>query len=146
MAYTLKLGHAPTANDLTKRLIVEATNKFPGSRWWRRNVGSGYPAAVVNAALTALRRGDQQAAIDFLVQSRPILFGMPGEGDIDGFIPIDGKGVRANIEVKVGADRQREAQKLWEQMMVRGGCIYVIANTVEGALEDLQRKINALRH
>ncbi len=127
-----------TANDLTRLLLVELPQRFPGARAWRRNTGGGYPIAVVQRALGLLRAGQVEAAIGFLATARPVSFGLSGEPDMDGFLPVGPAGVRLGLEVKTGRDRQRADQKVCEQVYTTGGCLYVLARDVEGTMERIE--------
>lgn len=135
-----------TTNDLTRALILHVCRTYPGARAWRRNVGQGYPAAVVKTALGALRRNDVAAAIQTLVRARPVMFGVPGEPDIDGWVRINHTAVRLGIEVKTGQDRMRTKQLTFQSAITRGGGIYVVAHTFEQATADLQTAIDARLH
>jgi hypothetical protein len=132
----------PTANDLTKLLLLEIPRRLPGARAWRRNTGGGYPVATVQRALGMLRANQVQAAIAFLATARPVSFGLPGEPDVDGFLPLLGPsgepvGCRIGVEVKAGRDRQRDAQRVCQQVYERAGCIYVLAHDVERAIAEI---------
>lgn len=130
-----------TTNDLTRALILHVCRTYPGARAWRRNVGAGYPSAVVKGALSALRRGDQAAALQALIRSRPIQFGVPGEPDIDGWIPIGGRAVRLAIEVKTGRDAMRPEQVTFQGVLTKAGGIYVVAHDLEQAVNDLHTAV-----
>jgi hypothetical protein len=139
-----------TANDLTKLLLLELPQRFPGARAWRRNTGGGYPVAVVQHALALLRAGQVAAAIAFLASARMVSFGLSGEPDVDGFLPLVGPtgepiGVRLGLEVKADRDRQRADQKTCERVYSAGGCIYVLAHDVErtmAQIEEFRRQLS----
>lgn len=129
-----------TANDLTARLLIEIPREFPGARVWRRNVGKGIGLDTVKRAVGLLRAGQIVAAVEIL-QHRPVAFGVPGEPDIDGIMPIGRYGVRVGIEVKVGADRLRDDQMAFRDMLLRAGGIFVLARSVEQAIKDLRAQV-----
>jgi hypothetical protein len=123
--------------------MLEIPRRFEGSRVWRRNTGGGYPVAVVQHALALLRAGQVAAAIAFLASARMVSFGLPGEPDVDGFLPLVGPtgepiGVRLGVEVKMGGDRQRADQKTCERVYTAGGCLYVLARDVERTMEQIE--------
>lgn len=130
-----------TAAQLTAALLIEIPRRFP-ARVWRRNVGAGLPAASIQAALSALRAGRTDSAINYL-NRRHVRFGVPGEPDIDGIIAVRGScggsyGVRLAVEIKAGKDRQSDDQRAFEAMLRKYGGIYVIARDVDGALADIE--------
>lgn len=133
-----------TANDLTRELLTAIPVRFPGSRVWRRNTGLGYPSAVIHQAVALLRLGRALDAVALLNSARPVCFGQPGEPDIDGFIPILGMGVRLGVEVKAGRDRQRETQLVCERVYGAGGCIYILAHSVDEAIEKIAERVRLI--
>lgn len=105
-----------TANDLTASLLCEIPKHFPGARVWRNN--------RVKAMVTG-RNG----------KPRMINAGIDGQGDITGIMPPYGQ--RIEIEVKIGADKQSEAQKNFEAMCHATGAAYIVARSVEQCIKDL---------
>lgn len=131
---------AINANEITNRLLVTIPERLPNVRVWRRNVGGGYPAAVVRTALGLLRRGQVQTAIDCLSRARIVHFGLPGEPDIDGLAGPDGR--RIGIEVKAADDKQSTVQEICQEVYQRHGAVYLIAEEdVESAIEQLADRL-----
>lgn len=134
---------ADSANNITNDILVALNKEFPDQcKVWRRNTGGGYPVKTVQVALSMLRRGSAQECERFLATARPITFGMPGEGDIDGILSIHGAGVRINIEVKAGKDKQRESQAVCEEVFRKLGAIYILARSVEDAVDGVRRALH----
>ena len=70
--------------------------------------------------------------------------GVPGEADIQGIRPPDGRGI--GVEVKIGADRPRKKQKMWaEGFRARGGIAGVCRPDKEGWEDDLRELVNESR-
>ena len=128
-----------SANNLQNLLILEVQKKYPRSRLFRQNTGSAYPITTFKRALEFIKQGVMP------VWFRPVAFGTPGQGDVGGWININGVAVVCHIEVKIGADKQREAQEKFEATVKRCGGIYVIAHDLEGGMAALADAISALR-
>lgn len=111
-----------SAAHITSTLLVQIPERFPNARCWRRNVG----AARVTPAHTTNR----------INESRFVRFGITGEPDIDGIINIGGVGVRFGIEVKGPGDRLSEKQRKFGRMITNLGGIWLVAYSVDQALED----------
>lgn len=130
-----------TSTALTNAIIGQHFIRFPGSRLWRRNVGTFYGADEVNAMRRALAAGNLAAAKAILIRARPIICGIPGEPDCDGFIPLDTPrgviGVRLACEVKGDGDKMRGSQEAFQKMMIDSGCIYLVARDVEQYFSEL---------
>lgn len=125
----------PTANEITASLLIEIPKAFPGARVWRSNRVD----AMVPGAGGKIRR---------------VKAGIDGQGDVTGIFPISvvwlgqgefikGKirtvGLRLEIEVKAGRDKQSEAQKNFERMITDAGGIYLLVHSVEQCIEGLRR-------
>lgn len=128
------------ANDITNRILVEIPKRFP-ARVWRRNVGGGYPISAVKSAMSLMRGGRTQEAIELLIRTRPVMFGLSGEPDIDGLVGPDGR--RIGIEIKAGRDKQRPDQQVCQRVWESHGAVYLIARDVEQALADLGRALES---
>lgn len=126
------------ATTLQNRLILEIQKKYPLSRIFRQNCGSAYPIQTFKRAIEFIKRGVTP------VWFRPVAFGTPGQGDIGGWIHINGVAVVCHIEVKIGADKQREAQEKFEATVKRCGGIYVIAHDLEGGMAALAEAVTHL--
>lgn len=66
---------------------------------------------------------------DGMHKRRFIRFGRKGSGDILGIMPPDGRFL--SIEVKVGKDKPRDAQREWMADVVQHGGIAIIAHSIE---------------
>ncbi len=128
-----------SANEITAGLLLEIPKRIPGARAWRRNVGRGIGMDAVNKAVGAIQRGDTAGAI-VVLRSRVLVFGLPGEGDIDGIAP---GGIRLCIEVKAGADKTSEQQDNFGAMILRAGGVFVVAHSVEQGMRDVEAQLAA---
>jgi hypothetical protein len=108
------------ANELTNRLLLEIPKRFP-ARVWRANV------------LAAMAHG------------RFVRAGQPGQGDISGIIMIAGVGVRLEIEIKTGSDKQKKKQKCFGEMIIKHGGIYLVARDFDQTMLDVECEVGALR-
>ena len=127
------------ATTLQNRLILELQKKYPRSRLFRQNTGSAYPIQTFKRAWSFLIQGITPAWF------RPVQFGVVGQGDIGGWIHIDGVAIVCHIEVKIGRDTQRDAQEKFEATVKRCGGIYVVAKDLEGGMAALAEAIQSLR-
>jgi hypothetical protein len=127
------------ATDLQNRLILAVERKYPLSRIWRQNCGSAYPITTFKRALEFIKRDIMPPWF------RPVQYGVVGQGDVGGWIHINGVAVVCHIEVKIGKDTQREAQEKFEATVKRCGGIYVIAHDLEGGMAALAEAVTALR-
>lgn len=111
-----------TANKMTALLEDLLPKKFP--IWvWRNNrlnapvIGRGGKIRRVNA-------------------------GIDGQGDITGILTVEHAGrffgVRIEIEVKAGTDRQSAKQKSFEHRLKKMGGCYIIARSVEQCIADVR--------
>ena len=112
-----------TANEITAKLLVAIPAAIPTCRVWRRNTGGGYPVAAIKSVVRMLRAGQVTEAIVFLARTRIVLFGMPGEPDIDGIAGPHGR--RIGIEVKAAGDNQSAEQKVCQEVWECHGAIYL---------------------
>lgn len=133
-----------SANDITRSLLMEIPKRFPGARAWRRNVGEAYGSHLIQQVRRLLEKGASYEALATLKKMYPIQFGMPGEGDIDGFIPVCGAAVRLSVEVKAGKDKVRESQANFNELLLMAGGISVIALDVAMALDDIAKQVEAV--
>lgn len=127
-----------TANELTAKLLIDITKKFPNIRVWRQNTGGGIGVGTVKSAVALLRNGMVAEAIRLLT-SRPIKFGLNGTADIMGIIGPNGRMLQ--VEVKVGKDQMFEDQRGIAAMVSGHGGVYLVArdtpDAVMGALRVL---------
>jgi len=73
---------------------------------------------------------------------RFIRFGLVGSADILGLLH---NGIFLAIEVKVGRDKQSEAQRNFEAMVRRFNGVYILARSVEDACEGIDRALKDKR-
>lgn len=96
---------------------------FPGARIWQNPTG------------TAL-------SMDL---KRVIKYGFVGSADITGIMP---DGIRVEIEIKVGRDKQRESQKIFENVIRQCNGIYFIvddkSNIKDQLCKNLKRYLGSL--
>jgi hypothetical protein len=115
-------GNPPTANKLTADLLIAIPQRFPHLRVWRNN--------RLNAMVTG-REG----------KMRRVNAGVDGQGDISGVAGVSIgtvlAGVRIEIEVKAGRDKQSDKQKAFEHLMRSHGAVYLICRDVEQCLTEL---------
>lgn len=128
------------ATDLQNRLILAIERKYPKSRMFRQNNGSAYPITTFKRALEFLKQGITPPWF------RPVQYGVVGQGDIGGWIHINGVAVAAHVEVKIGADKQRDKQVVFENTIKRCGGIYVIAHDLESGIQAVEEAVNSLRN
>lgn len=74
-------------------------------------------------------------------QGRMVQFGTPGAADITGILP-DGR--RLEIEVKTPTGRQSEQQKRYQDMIERFGGVYILARSVDDAVNAVRRLIEEI--
>lgn len=114
---------AMTANDITKDFLLLAAKRFPEAFMWRNN----------RIRAKALGSDGRLRTIDA---------GIDGQGDITGCVPvaIQGRkiGIRCEIEIKAGKDRQRQSQVNFEHAMIRAGGIYLIVHDAEKGIRCLE--------
>ena len=68
-----------------------------------------------------------------------ILYGIPGESDIQGIVAPHGRFLA--IEVKTGKGVLSEKQKLWRDMILKFGGIYIEARDVVNSLAEFERQL-----
>jgi hypothetical protein len=121
------------STSLTNRLIVEIPRRWENAIVWRSNTGGAVPYDKAKKAVRLALMGDKKGALD--LSQRPIHYGLEGSADISGVLgPF---GVRIEIEIKIGRDRQSEQQKNFQSMIEQQGGVYIIARTFEQAMDDL---------
>ena len=129
--------HGMTANDITRKILLTLPDRVP-CRVWRRNVGAGYPSGPVHQAMRLLESNRASEALALLRRTRVVVFGLPGEADIDGILQ---GGRRLAVEVKAGADRVRPEQAGYQRMLELYGGLYVIAHTPEGCVDEIVSRL-----
>jgi len=126
------------ATDTQNRLIEAVQKKYPLSRLFRQNTGSAYPITTFKRAFEFIKRDIMPPWF------RPVQYGVVGQGDVGGWIHINGRAVVCHIEVKCGRDTQRDAQVKFEAVVKRCGGIYVIAHDLEGGMAALDEAVTKL--
>ena len=100
--------------ELVNTILINLSKDFPQSiRAWSQNTGA------------------------VKLENRFVRFGVAGQTDISGIIK---GGYRLEIEVKVGKDRQREAQKNFEQMITKFGGVYILARDYKNDVKKTVKK------
>jgi hypothetical protein len=121
-----ELPEKMTANEMTSALLVQIPKRFPGARVWRSN----------RVDVMAQGRGGQL---------RRVKAGVDGQGDITGIFPVatlgyaPPYGLRIELEIKAGRDKQSPAQKDFQKMIRAAGGIYLVCRDVEECLAELAR-------
>ena len=124
-----------SATSLQNQLILAIERKYPKSRMFRQNTGSAYPITSFKRALPFLLKNITPAWF------RPVAFGVVGQGDIGGWIHINGVAVAAHVEVKIDRDTQREKQAVFEATIKRCGGIYVIAHDLDSGMRAVEEAV-----
>lgn len=106
-----------TTNELTIS-IIEAASEI-GARLFRNNSG-----------LAVHKRNGKTYRVAYGVGPQG-----GGGGDLIGWTAT---GRFASIEIKVGRDKQSDAQKKWERWVIAGGGVAGVARSVEDAIAILQ--------
>lgn len=111
------------ANNLTAALLIEIPKRVHGVRIWRNN----------RVSAMALGKNGKMRKVDA---------GINGQADISGIASIpftakDSLGLRLEIEVKTGRDRQGDAQINFQEMILKHGGIYLIAQDLEVTISHL---------
>jgi len=122
-----------SAADLTNKIILEVQKKH-ASRLFRQNTGSAYPVTSFKRAWPLLSKGIHPPWL------RPVQFGVKGQGDIGGWISVGGKAICTHIEVKID-DKQSEGQEVFERVLTGHGGIYVVAHSVEEAMDGIDERL-----
>jgi len=126
--------------------ILREFGTRPELRIARQNTGVAVPYSTVNRAMAALRKGSVAEAAQILGSARPVRFGVPGQADYTGIVPISQNltcphcnrglsapplGVRLEIEAKSPKGRQSAEQGAYQEMIERFHGIYVLARCVD---------------
>lgn len=100
-----------------------------GCFWWRENTGTAWQGKKV--------KHDKDILV--LADARPIKFGLEGIADIMGHC----RGLAFAIEMKDSVGRQRTQQKRFEEAWTKGGGIYILARTVEQAVNKVRAALES---
>lgn len=124
MAATGLEGQDMTANEMTAELLDQIPKRF-AARVWRNNrvkamaVGQGGKLRMVSA-------------------------GIDGQGDITGIICLKQLGVRIELEIKAGKDRQTPVQEAFQRMIENHGGIYILVRDPAEAINQIANKLFSL--
>ena len=110
-------------------VMLAYQKKYPKHRIWNQPTGYAYMIDSVKAALKLAFMGKMTEAKKRL---RMIFFGNIGCADISG---LTDEGIRIEIEIKVGNDRQRKEQKTFEEMIKKLNGIYKLVDD-KSPIED----------
>lgn len=127
------------ATNLQNRLIEAVQKKYPRSRMWRQNTGSAYPITTFKRALSLIMQGTTPQWF------RPVKYGVVGQGDVGGWIHVDGRAIVAHIEVKIDKDKQSEDQINFMNTVRRCGGIYVVAKDLDGGMAALAEALRSIK-
>lgn len=111
-----------TANSLTSDILAAITERRLGVAWRNNRID----------AMAAGRNG----------RLRRVQAGINGQADITGILP-DGR--RLEIEVKVGRDKQSDAQVAFQRMIESHGGVYVVALDLEECLAHIESRVRLKR-
>jgi hypothetical protein len=136
----------PSANEITARLLIEIPKRYD-CLCWRNNTGSGIGWSSVKKAIGILKRATANTWRDAIAEAlkclrRPIDFGLVGSADIL-FVMGKPHHLFGGIEVKNPEtdDEQSPGQMAWELRIIALGGFYVIAESVEQGLADLEKAV-----
>lgn len=105
----------PRELRLLNEILVQI-NRIPGVRAWRQNSG-----------------------LFFTREGRGVRASVPGSADITGVVTCErGCGHRLEVEVKTPGVSQSEQQEAFEIMIVSRGGVYILARTVDDAINGIQ--------
>jgi hypothetical protein len=108
--------------QLTADLLTEIPKRFPDVIIWRNNrVGA--------------------KAVGKNNKTRYIKAGIDGQGDLSGIAGPGGRGRRIEIEIKGPTDRLSAKQIGFRQMIVSHGGIYLVATSVEQAINEFRQAV-----
>ena len=97
--------------EIQTDVLLALQGRWPCGLFYRRNVG-----AVV-------------------IKGQMVRFGRPGQADVAGM--IEGRAIE--VEVKRPGEYQNKAQRNWQEAVERAGGIYVVARSVQDAIDGLLR-------
>lgn len=116
-------GYQVTANPITQDFLLKATRRFPDAFMWRNN----------RVRAKALGKDGHLRVIDA---------GIDGQADITGCFPITiaGRkvGIRCEIEIKAGRDKQNPNQISFEYAIRRAGGIYLLVRDADKGVQRLE--------
>lgn len=108
------MGH----QEYLRLVMLEFQKTFPAARIWQNPTGTAMSMDL----------------------KRVIKYGFVGSADITGIMP-DGK--RVEIEIKVGKDRQRESQKIFEKVIKDCNGIYFVVDDKSSIKDQLCKNLKA---
>ena len=116
--------------------ILVAVSSLPRSLVKRANAGMGYVGRKLFLPVGSTITIEPNMVV--LADARPIKFGVPGQGDIEGAVD----GFPVSLEVKTLTGQQRQYQKNYQAAWEKAGGIYIVARSPEEALEKLNHHIS----
>lgn len=107
------LDDGASESEIRNAILGAISKRYhPHGLFYRRNVGSGKSQ-----------------------KGHFVRFGLPGQADIAGCL----YGKFIEIEVKAARGRQSDFQKKWQAAVEKAGGIYILASSVDGVIEVLDR-------
>lgn len=108
----------------------------PESLYRRNNTGQAWQGKKVQVRTGELIRVEQGMVI--LRAARPITFGLPGSGDIEGAQ----QGFAVSVETKTDIGQQSEQQEKFQAAWERAGGIYILARSPAEAVSKVKSAIS----
>lgn len=127
-----------SAAQMIAELLVRIPERCLGAKAWRRNVGAGVGESILRQLRADLNAGRIQSALG-LLNRRNVKYGVEGEPDIAGILPVNGYGIWLGVEVKAPGDKMSEDQILFQRVITTAGGIYLECRNVEETLKVLER-------
>lgn len=130
-----------TANAITADLLLEIPKRHRNSLCWRNNTGAGIGWGTAKMAMACIRRHDLAGAMS-LLSKRMVTWGLVGSSDIIMVLGPDARFIGIEVKDPETGDSQTPEQMAFE-CRIRGlGGIYIIAESVEQCLRDLEMAVN----
>lgn len=108
----------------------------------RREVGMFFDVRSIKALTSFIMKSHRvPSESELYAILDPHRIGIPGEADIQGIRPPDGRGIA--VEIKIAKDRQSKKQKTWaESFRARGGIAGVVKMDKEGWEDEIRKLVN----
>lgn len=119
----------PHETDLVQSILL-ALGCRPDLRVWRQNTGVAWQPTTTDARAAFARLRSRGGF-------RPVQYGTPGTSDVVGIV----HGRFIGIEAKSATGQQSEEQQRWAAMVVKHGGLYILARSVDDAVEGVDRAI-----
>lgn len=78
-----------------------------------------------------------------MIKGRMVKFGYPGSPDIIGV--VEERFVGIEVKTMSKGSNQRESQRTFERLFTSAGGLYILARTVESAMEQLNQALSDCR-